>query len=113
MNLPPRMKANSFGYQISSPPKGMSGDISKIKVGASDKTCYSSKISSASKNSPPLQPQRLFRDSFNPEEEWEQDTTDTEIMKNINSLLDSGKLVSFLSGLDLYEPAENLQKISF
>lgn len=33
---------------------------------------------------------------MNPEEEdhdkWEEDTTDTEIMKNINSLLDSGKL---------------------
>jgi len=35
---------------------------------------------------------------INPEEEgaenWEEDTTDTEIMKNINSLLDSGKLSS-------------------
>jgi hypothetical protein len=26
------------------------------------------------------------------EENWEEDTTDTEIMKNINSLLDSGNL---------------------
>lgn len=35
---------------------------------------------------------------INPEEEerenWEEDTNDTEIMKNINSLLDSGKLSS-------------------
>lgn len=34
--------------------------------------------------------------AMNPEDEdnerWEEDTTDTEIMKNINSLLDSGKL---------------------
>jgi hypothetical protein len=27
-----------------------------------------------------------------PEENWEEDTNDTEIMRNINSLLDSGKL---------------------
>jgi hypothetical protein len=27
-----------------------------------------------------------------PEDKWEEDTNDTEIMKNINSLLDSGKL---------------------
>lgn len=42
---------------------------------------------------------KLARSGFkamNPEDEdydrWEEDTTDTEIMKNINSLLDSGKL---------------------
>jgi hypothetical protein len=44
---------------------------------------------------------------INPEDEdnWEEDTTDTEIMKNINSLLDSGKpsfAPNFLP-LDLYE----------
>ena len=45
-------------------------------------------------------PSKLFqtyKKLMNPEElddgdKWEEDTNDTEIMKNINSLLDSGKL---------------------
>ncbi len=85
--LPPRAKANSFGYQISSNEK----NISEIKVGVSEKFSYSSKVSQSSKQSPPIKPLALFTNFYNPEDDWEEDTTDTEIMKNINSLLDSGK----------------------
>lgn len=50
------------------------------------------------KNSPPSRLYSLYSKFINPEDEnsdsednWTDDTTDTEIMKNINSLLDSGK----------------------
>lgn len=50
------------------------------------------------KNSPPSRLYSIYSKLINPEDEssendenWEEDTTDTEIMKNINSLLDSGK----------------------
>lgn len=46
---------------------------------------------------------------MNPEEDqdekWEEDTNDTEIMKNINSLLDSGKakILLIFSAIDIYD----------
>ena len=47
---------------------------------------------------------------MNPEEEdkekWEEDTNDTEIMKNINSLLDSGKLLINKLLIDNFEVKE-------
>lgn len=50
------------------------------------------------KNSPPSRLFSIYSKLINPEDEmsendenWEEDTNDTEIMKNINSLLDSGK----------------------
>jgi len=50
------------------------------------------------KNTPPSRLYSIYSKFINPEDEscgeeenWEEDTTDTEIMKNINSLLDSGK----------------------
>lgn len=46
-------------------------------------------------NTPPKKLFSIFSKHLNPEddseeENWEEDTNDTEIMKNINSLLDSG-----------------------
>lgn len=55
-------------------------------------------INLSGKNTPPSRLYSLYSKFINPEDEsceddenWEEDTTDTEIMKNINSLLDSGK----------------------
>jgi hypothetical protein len=48
----------------------------------------------SSKSSPLFKILQAYQKYENPEdqeENWEEDTTDTEIMKNINSLLDSGK----------------------
>jgi len=58
----------------------------------------------SAKSSPPFKMYKPFSKYENPEDEenWEEDTTDTEIMKNINSLLDS----------DLFEPKNNIQKIN-
>lgn len=92
--LPGRAKANSFGYIVST------SETSKNGVGAPDK------IKETAINGKPLSkistPGKLFQTTafdskyMNPEEEhadgdWEEDTNDTEIMKSINSLLDSGR----------------------
>ncbi len=92
--LAPRAKAYSFGYYAST----AQTDKSQIQVGAQEGALP------LDDNGPTLKFVKSYFPSksgkahtiVNPEEEdkdekWEEDTTDTEIMKNINSLLDSGK----------------------
>lgn len=43
-------------------------------------------------------------DDQSDEENWEEDTNDTEIMKNINSLLDSGNFIKLVNISQYYRP---------
>ncbi|CDW72120.1 UNKNOWN [Stylonychia lemnae] len=92
MTLPPRAKANSFGFQATANDSENSQKQSKNGVGAHQNRKEG--IFSAL-NTPPKKVFSIFSKQLNPEddtqeENWEEDTNDTEIMKNINSLLDSG-----------------------